>query len=144
MKTGNYKIGRGKGFTLLEIVVTLMVASILGAFLIQFMSTNISRSSESVVRAMQGLSLVGVMEAMTADYKRLTVEDSTPLATFRSRVEAAGGQDPPTRYGIYTAETRLISFDGSLEQSDECTSDCHVLRVTISREGQTVTAIFTE
>lgn len=67
-----------KGFTLVEVIITIIVAAILGSFLITFMGTAVTRSADPIIRA-QNLAAAGAtMERITADYVSYL---STPLST---------------------------------------------------------------
>ena len=73
-----------KGFTLLEIIVTLTVASVLGTIIFLYMNTSLTRSTEPVTRIQTTYSLNQIVEQITADYK--TLKDSNgdyDLATLQ-------------------------------------------------------------
>ena len=63
------KESKQQGFTLLEVLVTMVVASILGVILFQFMCTGMRRSFEPIRMAQNGFELNQIMEKMNADYK---------------------------------------------------------------------------
>jgi hypothetical protein len=71
--------------------------------------------------------------------------DTTPLVTFRARVIAGNtaGNDP--YYGAYdTPTTKLLTFTNGVEDAAECSgSNCRVLKITLTRNGQSLTALFT-
>jgi len=126
-----------KGFTLLEIIIAIVVGAILAAIVVQVMGTNLSRSAEPLRWVKHQLSLQEAMESMIADYKYLWMTDNTPLDTFKSRVESG-------YYGSYSASTKYITFDATgREENAACSSDCKILKVTISDSGQSLTALFT-
>ncbi len=134
-----YFTGRDqKGFTLVEVIITILVASILGLIFIQFMGTSMTGSVESVTRVQNAFTIEQVMEKMTADYKKLVVESSTPLATLQLRVSNGN-------YGSYTVKYKdYITFDGSGVQVSE--SGDRILKVTIADVNgeQRLTALFTK
>jgi len=131
------------GFTLVEIIITIIVAALLGTILVQFMGTSMIRSSESVVIVQEGLFLNQVMEKMTADHKKLLAEDSTPLQSFKTNVENGndGANDP--YYGDYSWQTGFIRFHSGSEVSDASGKN-RILKVTITRGKQSLTALFTK
>ena len=134
-----------KGFTLLEIIVTLIVAAIMGAMLVQFMGTSMIRSAEPVVRVQQGFSLNEAMEKMTADFKKLLAQDTTPLATLKSYIENGNDPNSTPYYGSYTWQTKYVTFNSSNnENQSPCTSNCKVLKITITNADQTLTVLFSE
>ncbi|MCD6152521.1 MAG: prepilin-type N-terminal cleavage/methylation domain-containing protein [Syntrophobacterales bacterium] len=127
-----------KGFTLVEVIITILVASILGLIFIQFMGTSMTGSVEPVIRVQDAFTIEQVMEKMTADYKKLMVESSTPLATLQLRVSNGN-------YGSYTVKyNNYITFDGSGVQVSE--SGDRILKVTIADVNgeQRLTSLFTK
>jgi len=132
-----------EGFTLLEIIITIIVAALLGTILVQFMGTSMIRSADSVVIVQEGFSLNQALEKMTADYKKLLAEDSTPLQTFKTQVENGNvvGNDP--YYGDYSWQTGYIKFQGGSEVADT-SGDNRILKVTITHVNQSLTSLFTK
>ena len=128
------------GFTLLEVIITLVVASILGAILYQFMGTSLTQSSVSVVGAKDQFELNGVMEKMTADYKNFVVTGTITLADFKTDIEN-NTPHPGGSYGVYTVEySGYITFN---TDGTETTGGTSILKVTIKKGEQTLTTLFT-
>ncbi|WP_372681862.1 type II secretion system protein J [Desulfosarcina sp.] len=126
------------GFTLIEIIVTLTVTAILSVMLAQFMGTSLSRSAEPIVSMQEGMALQNVFESMNADYKQLLLSDTTPLDTFKNRVETAGF------YGTYIlTDSKYILFDGNQVEVPCSTPGCRILKVTISMGDHSLTSLFT-
>jgi len=139
-----------KGFTLIEVIVTLVVAAILGAFLVSFMGTALTKSGEPVARAKQLYELQQVMENIKATY--LSMADATDALT---RLNAFITTSPTN--SDYTIVTKSINFsqDGGgnyTENNGVCPnlgssgSNC-ALKVTISSsvaQGLSVTDVFTQ
>lgn len=125
------------GFTLIEIIVTLTVAAILSVMLVQFMGTSISRSTEPVLSIQEGMALQGIFENMNADYKLLLFTDNSPLDEFKTRVTAG-------IYGTYSVESNYIIFDNNQIEApcDTNTTDCRLLKVTISIGDHSLTSLF--
>jgi prepilin-type N-terminal cleavage/methylation domain-containing protein len=126
------------GFTLIEVIVTLVVAAILAALFVNLMGPNLIGSSISAVRAKNHYELIAVVEEMNIDYiKLMNAADTNVLGTLQSRI-AAG------HYGQYTQVTKFITFNSSnIEEEDE-TPGSNTLKVTISRGDQTITILFTK
>jgi prepilin-type N-terminal cleavage/methylation domain-containing protein len=141
---------RERGFTLVEVIVTLVVAAILGAFLVSFMGTALTKSGEPVVRAKQLYELQQVMENIKATY--LSMADATDALT---RLNAFITTSPVS--SSYTIVTKSISFTQDVggnytENSTVCPnlgssgSNC-ALKVTISSsaaQGLSLTEVFTQ
>ncbi|MBU2547974.1 MAG: prepilin-type N-terminal cleavage/methylation domain-containing protein [Proteobacteria bacterium] len=129
------RAGHG-GFTLLEIIITITVAAILSAALVQLVGTASSKTTEPVLLVQEGYALNEVMERITADYKDLVSNDATPLQTLASRL--AGGQ-----YGTYTVTTSYVAFQSGSEVADGSGANL-TLKVTITRGDQSLIALFTQ
>jgi prepilin-type N-terminal cleavage/methylation domain-containing protein len=133
------------GFTLVEVIVTIVLGAIASVLLIQFMGGNMERSFAPLVRLDQGYQLVEVMENITAHYKQLLLTDPTPLATLDVAIQ--NGNDstntPPQPYfGAYkNTDPEYIQFTGGIEAA--CSGNCHTLRVDLRRGEHRLTALFT-
>lgn len=134
-----------RGFTLLELIVTITIAAILGTVLVTFMGTGLTESVQPIIRTQNQNRVIEAMDRMTADYKKLLMTDTSgdPLNTFRLAV-ISNNNNPSSSYGSYTLEDgtpRYIIFDSSGNEQDD-TTERRILRVTISQGDQRMTAIF--
>ncbi|MFA5285409.1 MAG: type II secretion system protein [Smithellaceae bacterium] len=124
------------GFTLIEIIITLVIASILGVIIFQYLGSSMVRSSDPIFRLKKSLTLQQVAENITADYKR----NFTDLVGLKAKVES-----PSTSgYGDYTVVTsKYIKFD-NFQEIDEPNADIKkMLKVTIKNEqNETLTMLF--
>lgn len=136
-----------KGFTLIEVIVSLIVASILGVMLVTFMGSTVVQSANPVVLAQNGTFLNQIMENVSADYKFLMNTSATPLTTFITRVGAEGTSqtyyaDPSHSYTV--VDNHLISFTSGSPATEQPDGAGKILKVTIKYQNLTVTALFTE
>lgn len=135
------------GFTLIEIVVTLILMSILASVSIQLINTAIRHGTAPLSALQNELALSEVMEKMTADYKWILLTSPEPLETFRLR--AVNGNQPAADpyFGEYDIQTKYLIFtqaDAHFSEAQEaCVMDCETLKITISNRGQRLTALFT-
>lgn len=128
-----------RGFTLLEVIVTIIVAAVMGVILVQFMGTAMLRSGEPVVRVQDVSTLRHVLDNMTSDYKYLAATQANFLSTFKTRV------DTPGYYGTgYTATTRYIEFDGSGNEIQDTSAPYNLLKVTVTRGNQSLSTVFSQ
>jgi len=72
MMISESKIADQRGFTLVEIIVTLVAAGILSLFYFHFMGTAMSHSSNSLLLVAGEANAEGVMERIIADYVEFT------------------------------------------------------------------------
>ena len=134
-----------KGFTLIEVIVSLVLVAIVGAMVVSFMGTAVTRSADPLLQVQQGHYLNQIMENITADYKRLLATDDTPLFTLESRIgsiESEGRQYYAAANHPYTKNLKRISFDSNGLEIDSPGSG--ILKVTIFYRGLSLTALFTQ
>lgn len=140
MKKNGDSIRTDKGFTLIEVITSLVIISIFGIIFVSFFQTQIAGSTKSVIDVQQGFALEEVMEKIKADYEFLLNSDATPLITLQANIV-----DPSSPYGVYTAVTKFIEFDASENEAvAACTVDCTNLKITITIGDQTLTTVFSQ
>ena len=145
MKQSVSKHRHPNGFSLIEIIIALLVASLLGTVLIQYMSTSLIKSAEPVIMIQKGYDLNHVMESMTADYKNLLLTATDPLTTFKNYVENGNSAENSPYYGeAYGVQTKYIAFDVGGDEKVPDPGDNQILKVTITLNGQSLTALFTK
>jgi prepilin-type N-terminal cleavage/methylation domain-containing protein len=127
-----------RAFTLLEIIIALIIASIVAAMMVPFLSSTLARSVDSVISAQSHAYLNQVMETITADFKNLSATNPTPLQTLSNNVAN-------NTYGlVYTVVTNgYISFSSGNPATQIGPTNNNILKVTISYRGYTLTALFT-
>ena len=143
MMPSKSKIAGQSGFTLVEIIVTLVAAGILSIFYFHFMGTAMSHSSESVLLVAGEANAEGVMERIIADYVQFTNEypgspPDTALKQIRDRI------------GIYETDLRgtvtmeYITYDSAGNASPiPFPGISNNLRVTVEAPGSDFTTILT-
>jgi len=126
-----------QGFTLIEIIITLVIASILGVVIFQYLGSSLTRSSDPIFRLKKSLNLQQVAENITVDYRR---NFSTNLDGLKAKVE-----NPSTSgYGNYTVVTsKYIKFDNFQEIDETDPNIKKMLKVTIKNaQNETLTMLF--
>ena len=122
------------GFTLIEVIVTITFAAVLGALLVQFMGTNITASAKLVSNVDNEARLKAVMEDITRDYRNwLRNNPGSPLSQFAAQVNAT----PTYAAVIVGTQTGMISVDAGND------GDVVILQITISDGARTLRALFT-
>jgi prepilin-type N-terminal cleavage/methylation domain-containing protein len=141
-------LGQG-GFTLLEIIITIVIAAIMGVFFAQFVYTGVIHSADPVRQVQNMSQTTHIMEYMSADYKRLAATESNFLATFKDYVDNGNkttGRPPGyPYYGIYEiVRNDYVIFGGSPpEEKTAGVTEQNILKVSIRTGNQTATALFT-
>ena len=133
-----------EGFTLLEIIVTLILVGISAAIMFPVMGTNLTRSAEPVNRVDDQYLLVQEMDRLTGLYREAvdadTLEDTTSdnfdLSVFKTThvdvnpYRLAG----ETYYLERNADAYVTSVSGAT----------HFLLVTLALGDQKISTLFTE
>lgn len=147
-----HKLKEDRGLTLLEVIVSLVVAAILGAMLVQFMGTGLMKSYNPVIMVGNGTYLNRIMEKMTSDYRYYMSygalhgqSPSTAYSYFNNNVGSASETVAKTYYSdanhpYYVLANNTITFTGGTEVS--ASSGVH--KITIKYKDLTATALFTE
>ena len=143
--------GQG-GFTLLEIIITIVIAAIMSVFFAQFVYTGVIHSADPMRQVQNMSTATRIMEYMTANYKSLAATQPNFLATFKDYVDNGnkGTGRPPgcPYYGNYEiVHNDYVIFVGTppsplVEQTAGLTEQ-NILKVTIRYGNQTATALFT-
>ncbi len=147
MKSKPLLIRKNQGFTLLEVVITLIVGSILGAILVQFMGTSMKNSFQPVIMVQDGCGVYEIMEKLNSDYKyRLMTSPVDPLVDFKRDVDEGYLPASNPYFGEYAVTTKYIIFNVGNEEEDAPLPPPtpNVLKVTITHGGQSLTALFTK
>jgi len=128
------------GFTLIEVIITLVVVAIVGTMLYTTLGTPVSQSSAPISRLQKSFALHQIIENFVTVYEKYYAGDLDAL-------KAAIGTEGATMnnaYGQYTVvENRYIKFVSDVEQQALATDTHNLLKVTIKNSNnETLTYIF--
>jgi prepilin-type N-terminal cleavage/methylation domain-containing protein len=151
MKPAGILKGKSSGFTLLEVIVALIVGSILGAILLEFLGQTVHKSFVPIKMAQRSSDLTAIVEKMNTDYKkqmllslRSPILVSDPLNDFKDAIE-----NNTRKYGDYTVSATWIEFSPSgepnqfIETADNNPLNHKILKVTVVHGQQEITTLFT-
>jgi len=132
---------RERGFTLIEIIVTLVIVAFLSVILASFYRISFEASSGPVVKITGAHSLKRVMENITAHYR--TNPQAAGLLALRTDVGVAG-QTYNNAFGQYTVvNNKFIKFVNRLETDIQTGDPQNLLKITVSNNlGEILTAVF--
>jgi prepilin-type N-terminal cleavage/methylation domain-containing protein len=115
-----------QGFTLIEVIITLVVLAVLASMLVTAMGTSLNISSSPITRLRQTMSLQQAMENIRANF-----DATNNLATLTT---AVGTGQQNNSFGIYeVVDNKYIKFSGYSEVAG-ITAD-GILKVTIKDQG---------
>jgi prepilin-type N-terminal cleavage/methylation domain-containing protein len=121
-----------RGFTLLEIIATLILVGISAAILFPAMGTNLIRSADPVNRLNEHQLLIQEMDKWTGLYRDEIHNNSLDITNFKTAVETSPYLDS-TAY--------INSFNGGAYNTQGTNK---ILRVTLKNNDQTLIALFAE
>lgn len=109
------------GFTLIEVIVTLVLASVIAAMLSSFFGTSLTRSGEPIQRLMNSTNLQQVMENIVSDYNRLNALNSRykwqPSINYRNGVIVTPKTIPASPNGGHYYKCTTAGTSGATEPS---------------------------
>ncbi len=134
MKCTRLNIAAPGGFTLVEIIATIIIMGILSAFFIHFMGTAVDNSWKSVELVAGEAEAEGKLEEIIA-YFTSKINDDTQLDTALSSVVSEFGGDAIMEY---------IVFNDSGAEEPDGSGQPRILKVTVEAPGNNLTTILTQ
>jgi len=131
---------KSTGFTLVEVIITLVVIAIVGSMMFSVLGTSLSKSSDPIFRMKKTFELQQVMENFVTAYEKYYAGDLDGLKASIT----AGETSESKPYGSYTiVENLFIKFVSNVEQPAGDTDTHDLLKVTIKNSNnETLTYIF--
>ena len=142
MKPVQSKHSSENGFTLIEVIATIIVMGILAAFFIHFMGTALNDSWQSVEQVENEAIAEGLMERIIGDYvEEINDDPDNALATILSRESSHYESDPD--YGL-PVSMQYIIFDTNGDEQPDTAGENRNLKVTVEPPGFNLTTILTQ
>ena len=120
-----------RGFTLLEIIATLVLVGISAAIMYPALRTNLVRSAEPVNRLSQHQLLIEEMDKWTGIYRSEIQNGTLDISNFKADIDSNAN---------YLDNTLYINSFGAYTTQGTNT----ILRVTLVNNDQTLVALFAE
>jgi len=135
MKWTRLNIAAAQGFTLVEIIATIILMGILSAFFIHFMGTALDDSWKSVELVAGEAEAEGKLEEIIA-YFTSKINDDAQRDNALSIVASEFGGDATMEYIVFNSTSGAEEADGSGVNRN--------LKVTIEAPGNNLTTILTQ
>ena len=124
------RIAATKGFTLIEIIITILIAGVLGVVFVTYLGTSLTKSADPVNMARTEGAAETLVEQINSDYVRAV--NGAGFATALATIFA-------TNYGPSVTKA-YITFDGAGQEQTGTTNDS--LKITIQAQGRKITILF--
>ena len=126
-----------KGFTLVEVIVTVIATAILGVIFINFMGTAMSKSTRAVELVQGEASAEATLERIIADYVfKMNQNNDTALGLIKADI------DNRNVYGDNVAAAYIIFDSGGIEAADTEGLN-RTLKVTVAAAGNDLVTLLT-
>jgi len=138
------KWNTSQGFTLIEVIITIVIASILGTVIYQYMGSSLVRSSEPIFRLQKSFGLHKVAENITADYNKNYRDD---LPGLRTKIGEVSSTPKSNIYGDYSVVYNdyvqdLVANSNNSPGAETDPTKQKLLKVTIKNDENTITMLF--
>jgi len=137
MNNVNSNISSSKGFTLIEIIATIIIMGILSAFFIHFMGTALDDSWKSVELVAGEAAAEGKLEEIIA-YFTSKINDDSQLDNALRIVESEFSGEATMEY------IEFVVSDGSGAEDADGSGANRTLKVTVEAPGNNLTMILTK
>lgn len=134
--TEKHTLENRKGFTLLEIIVTLILISITGVVMFPVLRTNLTKSAVPITRLDSQYQLVLEMERLTARYRVEILNDTLNINMFKTNYV-------DTIPSVDAGNTGFLGV-GQITGNAYNTQSTNILRVTLVDGDQRLVSFFTE
>ncbi|WP_075068154.1 prepilin-type N-terminal cleavage/methylation domain-containing protein [Desulfothermus okinawensis] len=128
------------GFTLIEIIITLIVAGILGVMIYTLISAHSKSSVQSVLLVRENGVLIDAMERVDGHYRALIENHSLDLDSFKNDLDGiVHGVD-----SSISVESKFIDFDSNNREVPDTSGDHKFLKVTLTKDNISVVNLFSK
>lgn len=138
---------QNKGFTLVELITTMVVLAIFGAIIFQYMGVALTGSVEPLENLGKSHELERALDNMILYFEDRKSRGTLIMTTFRGTIGNVN-DSMDNEYGKYTVvQNGYITFNASLQESSDSlgTAPDDILKVTIKNDiGQTATVLFVQ
>ena len=142
MKRAESKHNSDNGFTLIEVIATIIVMGILAAFFIHFMGTALNDSWKSVEVVEGEAKAEGLMEKIIADYVE-EINGNNPDAALAEIKGDESDYENDVDYGMPVTMEYIVFDAGGDEQADTAGENRN-LKVTVEPPGYNLTTVLTK
>jgi prepilin-type N-terminal cleavage/methylation domain-containing protein len=142
MKRAKSKHNFETGFTLIEVIATVLVMGILASFLMKFMGTALTDSYRSVELVADEARAEGLMERIIAEYVE-QINGNNPGAALTAIKGHESDYESDADYGM-PVSMQYIVFDTNGAEQPDTAGENRNLKVTVEPQGYNLTTILSQ
>lgn len=140
------------GFTLLEVIITLVIASILAAAMVQFVGSGVQLSSEPLKHVSSDPVLSAVMEHLSDEYQSLRAADEASetenaLALLKAFIDDKSNWNGAHAEAdqVVVAHNDFVDYNtgAGSPYTETAQTNSDVLKVSLTRESRILQVLFT-
>lgn len=121
--------GRESGFTLMEVIVSLIIIAIMGSMMVTYMATNVQKAGDRALFTQTVCNSSTKAEEVLLNYLELFQSDVRGLEKFKAKIDtgsySGNGNTVTSDWVTLDTSTNSITTTGA-------TSDDEMLRVTVT------------
>ena len=119
-----------RGFTLIEVIITVTLIAIAAAMFVAYMGTSLTQSPVSSGMVAKQYALIQEMELITSQYRQEISNETLDLTSFKAYVD--------NNYMPHIDSSNLVTLNSGSYTTQQ------VLAVTLKDGDQTIMSIFTQ
>lgn len=128
--------------TLIEILAGLVILTILSLVVLRYLGVSLTASGTAVDQFRDSEAVATVMERINVTYKRLLLNDSSPLSSLQASIGTEGSSQS-NDFGTYDVLINgFIGFDQNGQEMPDTTT-LNALKVKIQVGKRRLTSLFT-
>ena len=131
-----------RGFTLIEVIVTIMATAILGVIFINFMGTAMSKSVRSVEMVHNEATAEAALERIIADFV-FEINKADPSQALQNIKANTSAYATEFKVPITIVYLEFVTNGTTATEKDPPPSSSNTLKVTVEASGNNLTTLLT-
>lgn len=128
------------GFTLIELIITIVVAGILGTVVYTLIFAHSKSSVQPLLMLKQNGIIIDAMERVNAHYRSLIEQSNLNLDDFKNDIaDVVHSVDPSI-----SVDTKYIVFDATNKETADSSGEHKFLKVVLKKDNITLVNLYTQ
>jgi len=131
-----------RGFTLIEVIITIIVAAVLGVMLVSYTGTAVQRSAEPVTNAMDSQAASSCLDCIVQYYRGKFYGDGGPLYNVSDILTQINSNAFANCCGTLTIDTGWLRYNAGTQSLETGTSNDMLQVNVVGASGVTYSMLF--